>query len=252
MSPAIRKRPSATSVYATLGQANYNGCKQGFATTNPNAVPEPGSSTADWSNTDLDPRGDARNGMLRADSFWELDAGLNKKFALPWEHSTLEFRAQYYNVLNKDQLHRAGHDVLLHVVRTHYQHIRTGAHRAVPGAALVLASASVRRIGQGSALQYMAQGLAASGASPDNAIELTDGLPMKEMEMLLKRSIVALVMLACAFYARAGQAPKPHVLMISIDGMKPEYVTHADEHGLRFPRCAAFLPKALMPKASRA
>ncbi len=59
--------------------------------------------------------------------------------------------------------------------------------------------------------------------------------------MLLKRSIVALVMLACAFYARAGQAPKPHVLMISIDGMKPEYVTHADEHGLKVPTLRRFL-----------
>lgn len=34
---------------------------------------------------------------------------------------------------------------------------------------------------------------------------------------------------------------KPHVLMISIDGMKPEYVTKAEEHGLKIPTLRSFL-----------
>jgi predicted AlkP superfamily pyrophosphatase or phosphodiesterase len=38
-----------------------------------------------------------------------------------------------------------------------------------------------------------------------------------------------------------AQSRKPHVLMISIDGMKPEYITHADEHGLKVPNLRLFL-----------
>ena len=38
--------------------------------------------------------------------------------------------------------------------------------------------------------------------------------------------------------AAAWGAP---VLMISIDGLKPEYVTHADEHGLKIPTLRRFL-----------
>jgi predicted AlkP superfamily pyrophosphatase or phosphodiesterase len=47
--------------------------------------------------------------------------------------------------------------------------------------------------------------------------------------------------------AADGAAPaarpvdKPHVLMISIDGMKPEYVTRAAEHGLNLPNLRRFL-----------
>jgi predicted AlkP superfamily pyrophosphatase or phosphodiesterase len=37
-----------------------------------------------------------------------------------------------------------------------------------------------------------------------------------------------------------AHAPSPLVL-ISIDGMKPEYVTHADEHGLKIPELRSFL-----------
>lgn len=39
----------------------------------------------------------------------------------------------------------------------------------------------------------------------------------------------------------ARHADKPHVLMISLDGMKPEYVTRADEHGLKLPTLRRFL-----------
>ena len=71
------------TVYSNPSQAAYNGCTVGFDTSNP------------------DPRGDARNGMLRGDSFSELDASLNKKFKLPWDNASFEFRVQFYNLLNK-------------------------------------------------------------------------------------------------------------------------------------------------------
>ena len=40
---------------------------------------------------------------------------------------------------------------------------------------------------------------------------------------------------AVLFTAMQLGAEPPSVLMISIDGMRPDYVTHADEHGLRIP-----------------
>lgn len=50
-------------------------------------------------------------------------------------------------------------------------------------------------------------------------------------------ALLAVVLLSHLAWAQA----KPHVLMISIDGMKPEYVTHADEHGLKVPNLRDFL-----------
>jgi predicted AlkP superfamily pyrophosphatase or phosphodiesterase len=45
-------------------------------------------------------------------------------------------------------------------------------------------------------------------------------------------SLILMSLLALAFAALAHAAP---VLMISIDGMKPEYITQADAHGLKIP-----------------
>lgn len=48
--------------------------------------------------------------------------------------------------------------------------------------------------------------------------------------------------LATALFSACGlYAQKPHVLMISLDGMKPEYVTHAEEHNLKLPVLRRFL-----------
>lgn len=49
--------------------------------------------------------------------------------------------------------------------------------------------------------------------------------------------LFAFIFLASATVS-ASAAP---VLMISIDGLKPEYITHADEHGLRIPTLRLFL-----------
>jgi predicted AlkP superfamily pyrophosphatase or phosphodiesterase len=45
-------------------------------------------------------------------------------------------------------------------------------------------------------------------------------------------------LVACSLAAVAQQRP---VLMISIDGLKPEYITHADEHGLKIPTLRRFV-----------
>src|SRR5215471_8020240 len=45
---------------------------------------------------------------------------------------------------------------------------------------------------------------------------------------------VALI-LFLSVIAQAQQQTPPTLIMISIDGMKPEYVTHADQHGAKVP-----------------
>ncbi len=51
------------------------------------------------------------------------------------------------------------------------------------------------------------------------------------MHAVLRRSFVVVFLIA-TLAAGAHAAP---VLMISIDGLKPEYITHADEHGMKIP-----------------
>jgi len=58
----------------------------------------------------------------------------------------------------------------------------------------------------------------------------------------MKRALV-LVWLALGLLvvAAAAQAPPPVVLMISIDGLRPDYVTAADKHGLKIPALRRFV-----------
>ena len=54
------------------------------------------------------PFGNAARNPFRGDFFFQLDAGVNKTFALPWEGSGVQFRMQGYNVLNKTNFQPAG------------------------------------------------------------------------------------------------------------------------------------------------
>jgi predicted AlkP superfamily pyrophosphatase or phosphodiesterase len=58
----------------------------------------------------------------------------------------------------------------------------------------------------------------------------------------MRRALVLgwLVVVVCVFGA-AAQAPPPVVLMISIDGLRPDYVTAADTHGLKIPALRRFV-----------
>jgi predicted AlkP superfamily pyrophosphatase or phosphodiesterase len=51
---------------------------------------------------------------------------------------------------------------------------------------------------------------------------------------------LACLLLAATFVAQ-GQQPRPAVILISIDGLKPEYVLDADTHGLKVPNLRRFL-----------
>ena len=54
------------------------------------------------------PFGDSPNGLYRADPFNSLDLALNKTFALPVENFKVQFRGQFYNVLNKTNFQPPG------------------------------------------------------------------------------------------------------------------------------------------------
>lgn len=58
--------------------------------------------------------------------------------------------------------------------------------------------------------------------------------------MRLSRLLVATALCLAALAANAQKKPSL-LVVISIDGMKPEYATHADEHGLKVPVLRSFL-----------
>lgn len=58
----------------------------------------------------------------------------------------------------------------------------------------------------------------------------------------MKINLVATILLAASCVANA--AGKPHVLVISIDGMRPDYVTQADQHGLKIPTLRSFFEQS--------
>lgn len=51
--------------------------------------------------------------------------------------------------------------------------------------------------------------------------------------------------------AQSDAEPKPHVLLISLDGMKPGYVTRADQHGLKVPTLRRFLTEGAYAEGVR-
>ena len=57
----------------------------------------------------------------------------------------------------------------------------------------------------------------------------------------MKLAAALLVVLGVLVAAAAAQAPAPTVLMISVDGLRPDYVTAADTHGLKIPALRRFV-----------
>jgi hypothetical protein len=63
---------------------------------------------------------------------------------------------------------------------------------------------------------------------------------------------VALVVLAALSGGAAAQDAAPILMIISVDGLRPDYVTAADAHGLKIPALRRFLKKARSPRVCRA
>ena len=57
------------------------------------------------------------------------------------------------------------------------------------------------------------------------------------------RTILAALVIACvcAIGARAQQNGEPLLVIISVDGMRPDYITEADAHGTKAPNLRRFL-----------
>ncbi|MCW5981411.1 MAG: carboxypeptidase regulatory-like domain-containing protein [Bryobacteraceae bacterium] len=63
-----------------------------------NLFPDPGVAIESWRNTDVGESGQ-RNGV-RGDGYFTLDMGLAKRFTMPWELHSLQFRWEVFNVAN--------------------------------------------------------------------------------------------------------------------------------------------------------
>lgn len=59
----------------------------------------------DGSGNILSPFGNARRNPLRTTAFYQTDLSLNKKFSTPTERMKVEFRAEFYNILNHTNLY---------------------------------------------------------------------------------------------------------------------------------------------------
>jgi predicted AlkP superfamily pyrophosphatase or phosphodiesterase len=65
-------------------------------------------------------------------------------------------------------------------------------------------------------------------------------------KFIQRKPLLLLFTLLCltgfnAGYTASTQASRPHVILLSIDGLKPDYVTEADKHGLKVPNLRRFV-----------
>lgn len=91
----IPGRPDYAYCNNTLASTTGVGCTPFLRSTAPAGYPDT-------------PFGDAPNGMFRADPLHQLDMALNKSFQLPLDGVSAQFRAQFYNVLNKTNFQPPG------------------------------------------------------------------------------------------------------------------------------------------------
>ena len=63
---------------------------------------------------------------------------------------------------------------------------------------------------------------------------------------------VALLLLSVALAAEAQAPARPLLVMVSLDGLRPDYVTAADTYGAKIPNLRRFLKEGGTPRASSA
>ena len=61
------------------------------------------------------------------------------------------------------------------------------------------------------------------------------------MKLVIALALVLVVAVTVCAVLGEAQAPAPLLLMISIDGLRPDYVTAADTHGLKIPALRRFV-----------
>jgi hypothetical protein len=115
--------PSSANIVSTQISANYRGAND----YRPNVIPgvkkilntqvastgyiqyvNPAAFALPASSAGLSPFGNASRNPLRNTAFYQTDMSLNKKFATPVDGLKVDFRAEFYNVLNHTNLYLPG------------------------------------------------------------------------------------------------------------------------------------------------
>jgi hypothetical protein len=106
-----------TLIYSPTAAFQVSGIQQDFRGANnyrpnvigPVLVPKDQRTVLNWLNRDSvviptdpsQPFGNAERNGYRGPRVWQVDMGAFKRFALPWRTSNLEFRAEFFNLLNR-------------------------------------------------------------------------------------------------------------------------------------------------------
>jgi predicted AlkP superfamily pyrophosphatase or phosphodiesterase len=66
-------------------------------------------------------------------------------------------------------------------------------------------------------------------------------IPVTRRKLLVVAAVLATAVIAISAAKSAGQPGTPLLVMISIDGLRPDYITAADQHGAKVPNLRRFL-----------
>jgi hypothetical protein len=113
----IQAGDNATLRYTPTAAQQVSGIQQDFRGANayrPNVigevlVPSDQRSPSNYLSRDTvviptdpsQPFGNAERNSVRGPMYWSLDLVASKRFALPWSNSNFEFRAEFFNLLNR-------------------------------------------------------------------------------------------------------------------------------------------------------
>jgi hypothetical protein len=106
-----------TFTYTPLASFQVSGIQQDFRGANnyrPNVIgdpyaPETERSVQNWFNRNnvvvpIDPSqpfGSAERNSVRGPAFWQIDLALSRRVPMPWPSGSVEFRAEFFNLLNR-------------------------------------------------------------------------------------------------------------------------------------------------------
>jgi hypothetical protein len=97
---------NATQTGPNPEQGVYKNAEGVDGTTGPNVFKSPSTALESWSYSWAGESGQ-RNGV-RGDGYFTIDLGVSKRFAMPWEGHTIQFRWETFNVTNTAKFDVAG------------------------------------------------------------------------------------------------------------------------------------------------